>query len=288
MSTFQELLKEWYKKDNYKVIDLKNDSNLCYVFLSSNGLFAGDETHNTKQLTENKYDWENISKSKKIQKAAKRLIFVRDIQTHSYVEGINERINDIDKIINLLTELTKGYKVYLIGNSGGGYLALILGSVLQNVERIYSFGGIFSLYEWTGSHNTLSFETNELFVKYKNEDRAKYYDIRNLLNNCKAEAYHIYASRHIGDCKQIEILNNKNPKLHVFGFDTDVHGRGLNGFDYPDFLTCSDKKISKIVSHYENKTFISKNKFSINCFGLFSYIIKNIQRVFRHFKNKLR
>lgn len=286
MKKFKDLLNEWYKKDNYKVIDLPNNSKFCYVFISSNGLFGNNEQKNIQKLTENKYDWENISKSKKILKTASRLIFLRDIYTHSYVEGINKEINNIDKIVNLIKKLTEGYKIYFVGNSGGGYLAMILGSLLPNTLRVYSFGGIFSLYEWTGSHNTLSFEMDETFIKYKNDDRSKYYDIRELINKTKANIYHIYASKHIGDCKQIEIFNTKNANLHIFGFNTPVHGRGLNGFDYPDFLTIDDSKMQRITNLYENSVYINKNTFSIVSFGFFHFILKNIQKFFRHFSNK--
>lgn len=287
MQSFNELIELWYKKDNFKIIDFKNKTNICYVFISSNGLFKYSENVNIKKLINDKYDWENISKSKKIQRTAQRIIYIRDIQTHSYVEGINERIDCIDKIIDLMNELTKGFDVYFVGNSGGGYLAMILGAKLKNTKRIYSFGGIFSLYTWKGAHNTLDFNSDKLFQKHKSDDCSKFYDIRYLLNNCQAPIYHIYASKHEGDLLQVGLLDHSYANLHLMGFNTNIHGHGINGFDYPDFLTCNDRKIYKILSRYENKAFINKHKFSINSFGFFSYITKNIQKVFRHFNRKL-
>ena len=116
---FKQLKSQKYREDNYKIIDFNNDKKICLIFCSSNGLYRKDVASNIKILESDKYDWDNISNSKRLLKIAGKYIFIRDIFCHTYVDGINERINTIDRIINFLKEETKGCSLYLIGHSGG-------------------------------------------------------------------------------------------------------------------------------------------------------------------------
>ena len=87
-------------QDNFLIINNKeSDSNLCYVFCSSNGIFwnARDE----KYVIENNYfEFKNIASDKRINNY-KKIIFLRDMDTSFYVNGINKNINSIEKIISL-------------------------------------------------------------------------------------------------------------------------------------------------------------------------------------------
>jgi hypothetical protein len=77
-------------------------------------------------------------------KNAGKLIFVRDIFKSWYVCGISDRYSSIDDMIDFLKEETKGYKVITVGNSAGGYMAVLAG-VLLGAERVFNFSGQYSL-----------------------------------------------------------------------------------------------------------------------------------------------
>lgn len=100
---------------------------LC--FFSGNGLYYPNTISSfCKTVVEqNRYEWWNVGHSEEIVKQAGKIIYVRDVYKQFYVKGINVEINCIDKLCELLKELTMGMRVVTCGNSAGGYIAVIVG-----------------------------------------------------------------------------------------------------------------------------------------------------------------
>ncbi len=128
-----ELLWRAYEMENIKVVDLENETGLCYIFFSDNGLYNPNYRDDFEEniIKKNYFEWENICKSRKIRKIAQRIIYVRDIWKSWYVRGINRKLDTVYKLIDALKELTDGYRVITVGNSAGGYMATLAGIKLR-------------------------------------------------------------------------------------------------------------------------------------------------------------
>ena len=283
--TVRFIERSYYEKNNFKIIDFQNKGNTCFVFCSSNGIYSGktdEQIHDF--VTNNHFEWENISKSKPIVSLVKRIIFIKDPFQHSYVDGINNKIDSINEIIDFLNKNTKDMCVYTIGNSGGGYLALIIGSLLKNVKRTYSFGGIFSLYDWTGSDNNFTFDDCTFLTKQNDSEKIQYYSIISLLSTSESKniKLHFYSLYNKPDLKQATIARNaKINNLFLLGFNSKKHGVTVNSFDYPNLLMISDKKLKKLLSACGKKQIINRNSFSLSLNGPFKFIFFQIKRFVR-------
>lgn len=155
-----------YKKENYLIRYNAKASMVgcCYVYFSGNGLYSVNNKTDFEMKVEhdNRYEWLNLSPRKKPEKE----IFVRDVWLAWYILGINEDLNTIDKIVSWLDKECEGYKVTLVGNSAGGFMAVNCAKRMKSyVERVFTFCGQFSLDE----HNNHTHENN-LLVKYRSTD----------------------------------------------------------------------------------------------------------------------
>lgn len=150
----------WEERDNYEIVKYSNNSNLCFVYFSSNGVYFPNEVDvfNKMIINENRFEWKHLNNTvnSKIGKA----IFIRDVFKNFYITGINSNINSIDNLLDFLRKETEGYDVYTIGSSAGGYMAMLAGSLLQ-VKRIYSFSGQFDI----SSEDVSSYPLIELMRK---------------------------------------------------------------------------------------------------------------------------
>ncbi|WP_282782595.1 hypothetical protein [Phaeodactylibacter xiamenensis] len=68
-------------------------------------------------------------------------IFLRDFQRSWYQRGIDQELNDFDKVVNYLEGVISKYKyrkVCFLGNSMGGYAAILFGTILD-VDKVIAF-----------------------------------------------------------------------------------------------------------------------------------------------------
>ena len=121
---------------NYKIENGFNQDNICMIYFSSNNIYFPDTEEAFQEIIieKDRYEWENIAK--KIHTTKK--IFVRDIYKSWYIKGINEVVNTIEKLTELLINETCGYRVITVGNSAGGYCAILIGIKLK-AEHILVF-----------------------------------------------------------------------------------------------------------------------------------------------------
>ena len=77
-------------------------------------------------------------------------------------------MNTIPLLLEWLKKETRGYEVYTVGSSAGGYAAVLFGYSL-NAERIISFNGQFILYDLlstsTPEINPILFQDHSLSEK---------------------------------------------------------------------------------------------------------------------------
>lgn len=130
-------------RDNYQVEEVGN-GNICYIFFSSHSLYYPNtiEEFDKEVVKKDKFEWKKMAHSKQVLARAGRIIYLRDIYKVLYAKGINSTADDVDKTAQLLRELTKGYEgnVVVVGSCGGGYAALLFGSLI-NAKQIFCFSG---------------------------------------------------------------------------------------------------------------------------------------------------
>jgi hypothetical protein len=183
-----QLLHQDYQKDNYKIIQYDNGSNICILFCSSNAIYFPNikDVYIRNIRVKDRYEWEKTANSKVIRKNVRKIIFIRDIYKQWYVTGINERMHTIDLVVEFLQKETKDYRLITVGSSAGGYAAVLLG-VLFNAEKIVTISGQFTVYPFL--------EKEPFLRKYQNDDtRKKYYNLEKLVSVYGGGAYHLFIS----------------------------------------------------------------------------------------------
>ena len=263
---------------NYKIINLNNKKNLCYVFFSSNGIINGKRTLKDV-LDSDYYEFSNVAKSRSVLKKASKIIFLRDLELNFYVNGINDSINSIDCILDFLLKETKGCEVIAVGYSGGGYIATICGLKMSNVKRVYSFGGVYNLFSWRGSHLETSFSVNrDLVANQTNFEKEKYYNLIKYLSGERfsADFYHFYANKSESDLLVLKELKSHivSKNFHFIEMDSNKHGGQLSYYDYVGLL---NKPINSHLS-FKNAEY-SNISLSIKLQGFCMYFINKFKNI---------
>ncbi len=245
-----KILKEQYEKGiHYKVKEI-NNGNKCFIFFSSNGIYYPNdivEFQNTI-IRNDRYEWIHVADMEEIRKDAARIIFVRDIYKQYYVKGINSKIDTLEKLVVLLRELTKGFKVVTVGVSSGGFAAIVVGVKLK-AEKIYSFGGQWSLWHEVNKGND---ESSYFLQTYKdNSVYNKYYDITHLLNGSESSIYYFYSALNESDMLQATILKNTDEKIvRKFAMKSRYHGYLMFNKCYAKVINAEVDKLDKLAEIY--------------------------------------
>lgn len=247
-----EMYDHVYDMDNY-IIDISGDKKdgLCVVYCSSSGLYYPNTKDEFKRVFidhQDRFEWRNH----RIRGAAKT-IWIRDITKEFYVKGISSRINNIDKLIGFLKEQVNGYELITVGSSGGGYIAALLGCVL-NAKKVYCFSGFFNL-------NIIDQDTWPLIFELGNFDEYnKWYRIDKLIEKSVTEIFYFYPCLLQDDCKQASFVE-KLENVRTFCFKSSIHGIPFRDkFHIPVLnrvLNLPQERLRKLHSHY-NKKYISE------------------------------
>ncbi|MEY8257200.1 hypothetical protein AAK706_05665 [Erysipelotrichaceae bacterium 66-17] len=241
--------------DNYKIINT-GDSELCFIFCSSNNIYYPDtEEEIVKTIFEkDRYEWERIS-----QNIEGKKIFLRDILKAWYAHGINMEINSIDKIVLMLKRETSGYKIVTVGNSAGGYLALLLGAMLDaEYSIVFSPQNNLKKYDPYWKCPFLSKE----FAK-----KNSYLDLSEIIKNQSKCVFYFYSAFCQEDVIQANYIK-KNNDFYVFPMNSKWHGKNIYNFNMKTLLTLSPEQLIELNRFYKSKKFINKISFSIHLDGI--------------------
>ena len=172
-----EIVRSVYiNQPNYK-IEYNNSckANICAIYFSSNDIYyPNNEDIFQKRIVEkNFFEWYNTRIN------ARKHIFIRDIFKQWYLEGINAELDSPEKIFEWLKGETEGYEVVTVGSSAGGYSAVLYGSLLK-AQKVIAFNAQFSLKAIADESGEKS---NPLVYKYKNNDRSKYFELKDKLSD---------------------------------------------------------------------------------------------------------
>ena len=230
---------------NYRVRDINPRSKTCIVFFSGNGLyFPNEEAEFTEKVVRrDRYEWERIASGHTFGENTGRIIFVRDVFKQCYVEGINSTLCNVDKVGELLHELTAGFEIITVGNSAGGYAATLFGCIL-GAKRIVSISGQFFFPEERIRQEPL------LEKRQNDETYSKYYDLSHLLRKYRGTLFYIHSSRAPQDIPQTRyVADLGSANIFPIAVDSDGHGVGLFPEHYAHFLFQDAEEIkTRLVS----------------------------------------
>ena len=212
------LVKNTYlKSENIKVVDVSDaTSNLCVIYFSSNELYYPNNEYVFQSAIEkrDKYEWVNTKFA-----GAKRHIFVRDVQKQWYMEGVSVKNNTPELLANQLNELSKGYTIYTLGSSAGGFAALLFGGMLK-AKRVYAFNAQLDLNVIIKDSN--AFVDPILFKYQHDESRSKYYQVSNFLTT-DTKYFYFQSAKSVIDVVQYNTCS-KRSLLEKIEFSTSNHG----------------------------------------------------------------
>lgn len=266
-------LKKTYNMNNYEVIYKSKKKGKCYIFFSGNGLYYPNEREVFEKvvLRDNRYEWMNVCQKSNF--LFDKAVFVRDIYKQWYVTGINSRFNTIEKLLDFLKIETEGYDVVTVGNSAGGYIAVLAGMVLK-AQSVFSFSSQFNLWEMI--------EGNSFLEKYRDDVRSKYYGLNTLFKqNTEVPIFHFYPGNCDLDIRQSEYAKQIN-NVYFFKFNEKIHGNTVLAVNYQyifnksldELKTLSDRfsnrKINRFIFLFESAGICS------GCISLYRYYVKKI------------
>lgn len=269
-----------FHNPNYKIINISKKKT-CYVFLSGNKVNMFKLTKEYVDSSLDVYEWQNISKNKKIIKSAGKIIFIKDLASKFYQFGINHEINSIPKIIDFVKRETQGYQVMLIGYSSGAYLSAILSMNLTNVKRAIGCGVIFNILSWRGVKFDYTKEDISILASFD----KKYTNIISQVEDKPPNIVYIYGSHSQADLEQYNQIKHIE-RLNKIGLDSERHCGHLSGMLLVELLTTSDSRFHKIIDKYTNKNNIPENTIYKRYF-FFAYYWNKVKRFIRRVINRL-
>ncbi|MCM1125474.1 MAG: hypothetical protein NC429_03300 [Lachnospiraceae bacterium] len=249
---------------------VNRDGEECYIFFSSNGLYEENTLeHFAKVLIEgDRYEWKSIACSLKRKKSMGKIIYVRDVYAKFYIRGINSQISSIDKLVEYLRKLTKGYRVTTVGISSGGYMAAIIACKLRG-ERAFCISGQFDL---TGR---LSENEKKEFLN----NNPSYYNIVHLIReNPSVPIYYfcpVNCSHDYENYMRVKDMVN----VRCFLFPDKQHASTVYPFNFPDLLYMSNEKLERLCRHYAGKL-IDKKEFLIRTMSISGWT-EFLKRIFK-------
>ena len=234
-----------YQTPNYKVIPGLADNDICVIFFSGNALYYPNTVDSFRRtiIYKDRYEWASVA-SKMIEYVSK-IILVRDVKKSWYVDGINQECNSIDKVVKLLEPEIKGYRLFVYGNSAGGYMAMLAGTMLH-AERIYNWGGQTDLYLKEETVHSTEFIDRANNILGKN----KYFSIKEYIQNTDSTIFSFYSGKNTSDAASANIIGNL-PSVYTFLYDSDQHGKGFEREVYINLLFVNQEKLIELNDKYK-------------------------------------
>ena len=244
------LLRNAYSKDNYRVIDTPSQTGRCLICFTGNGLFYPNTLGTFKKviIERDRFEWANLVRDDKIQEYYQRIVLVRDIYKQWYVTGINNTYNTTDKLVNKLNELIivqgKRMNITTVGNSAGGYAAVLYG-ILLGADRIFNFSGQYDLNDEIYRGAKLVAPFLELYRK----DAGKYYDLKPYLKESKetTKVFYFFPYRCDWDKREFESVAGISC-IKPFFFKSRNHGTTVWGGQEIDILISKEEKLLRLTN----------------------------------------
>lgn len=186
----------------------------------------------------------------------------------------------MDKLVEFIHKETQGYEIACIGSSAGGYLAILLGCVL-NAEYVIAFSAQMEL------DNKWAIGANPLLQYYKKDERRNvYYDLAPIIEKVNTPIYYVVPMKSEQDKYHYNhVCNYQN--IRAFCFNSSNHGIVIIKNNLQKIFSLSQKELDGLYEDYRGKA-ISVLEFSIHMIGLVGTIGGVFVEIKRKIKNRLR
>lgn len=266
-----EILNFYSSNDNYEMYDLNRDSNTCYIYFSSNGIYYPNtkEAFENSIVESNRFDWK-----RNIVRSSNRVLFVRDVLKTWYLKGINSNISSIEKLLELLQKETRGLKVTCVGSSAGGYAATLFACLL-NAERAFNFSGQFSL--WHGLNDEdKRLEMPFLTSHIENKSINKFFSLRSYLENSNVPIFYFYPAHCPLDYPQMETVCDLD-MVYRFPFNSAEHAKTCYPINFLDLFSKSNLELISLSLKISNHP-VGQFPFSFKVSGIPKTLMYSLHR----------
>lgn len=221
-----------YEGKNYQCIDTGTESDLCYIFFSSNGLYFPDEKEVFDRVVTrgDRYEWKWVAAQAGIPGKAGRIIYVRDVFKDWYSLGISKEVNTLDKTLDLLRVLTEGYRVVTVGSSAGGYMAVFTAVKLQAAWCV-NFSGQY---------------------KIKADVRQEYRDLSGMLGEYNGMIFYFVPVYSEQDLEQYKLVKDMTC-VKIFHFTGRKHADTMLTGNMPYVIGQDKEEMLRMYKHYAGR-----------------------------------
>lgn len=273
----EPLVAKQYDKDNFLICDYKGDDAkpYCVIYFSSNGLYYPNTEENFEKFVKSdRYEWRKHHFQK-----VKREIYVRDIVKQWYITGINSRVSSIDKMIEWLSDnIPSGCDVITVGNSAGGYMA-VLAACLLRARFAYDFSGQFSIEDaLEDKDNTRNALFKRRALQLQKNGENIYTNITEYIKEAPdLDIFYFYPAMCEEDKYQSSLVRDFE-NVHAFAFRDDKHGQTMYNFNLDDVFGIEPDKLLGLSQRLKNKT-VGRMEFSFYMRGIFKTFAGMIKKI---------
>lgn len=175
-------------------------------------------------------------------------IFIKDVNQAWYHKGVNSEIDDVNKLRNFLKSfisINSYSRIVFVGNSMGGYAAILFGSML-NIDHVLAF----SPQTFIDKLNRFRFQdkrwSNELsYVYSRNSHQKKYYNLSSLLKKNKLSTIFDIHYSELNKLDSIHAQRLKNiDNINLYSYNMGDHNLIRKIRDEGNLLGIIDNAIS--------------------------------------------
>ncbi len=245
----------------------------CIVYFSSNDLYyPNNETAFAESiLKRNRFEWYQTRI-----KYGHKHIFVRDIKKQWYIGGINAQLDSPQKMLEFLKRECSGYKPVFLGSSAGGFIAVIMGQLI-NATRIYTFNGQFEILSLLKKENAALIEP----ILYRNRNNLQllpYYKAVDFITNPDS-IFYFHSNRSKWDIEQSALISHL--PVHKLSFNTSNHGVPFLKSNLPAVINLPETALRELSGKKMHPLF-----FSLKMVGFFK-TMEGVQGILRFALNKI-
>jgi len=249
-----DVFAEVLSRDNYYEEVIDSNKSKTVIYFSSNGIYFPNTIDAfSKEIYQN--DKFELSNPRNQIKNSAKNVYIRDIYKQWYFKGINKNINTIDKLIEFVSNNYDPNDLTLVGISSGGYIASLIGSVI-NANRVFNFSGQFDLIKHA-LKNKKTINQNPILREYQNHpDFQSYYNLSSFLKNSETKIYY-FSGINKWDLPQYELFN-KYENVISYRIKTELHGVPFPIIALPKILNLDDQELISLSNRMSDKTSVFK------------------------------
>lgn len=253
-------ISEARKVPNIRIVEGRGGApSVCYVFFSGNGLYSNsDDDLERRIFRDDRYEWMSLCPPGA---SFQRAIFVRDVLKTWYVDGTGLEADSIESLARSLAPHVSGYdRLVCVGNSAGGYAAMLFGCLLGASEA-WSFSGYVDL--WKESKDPLN---PSLAAAALDPGKREWLDIRNLLITRNGTKIVHFAPVHAEIDKEQLVYISGIPGVSLIRLDSRIHGDCLESWLHPLLLSRGFGPVEAFARTFHDRV-LGKREFSESYLG---------------------